>query len=61
MNSLKITYMVCDLIITIVLLALAVAAPIWITPGYYWWTAFAIVCLMSEGEAYSKRLDRWKL
>lgn len=60
MNAVRITYLICDLIQTLVLLALAVASPIWITPGYYWWTAFAIVILLLGSVSFAKRLNSWE-
>ena len=59
MYALKITYLVCDLVLGLVLLALAVFSPIWITPGYYWWTAFAIILMMGQSVSYTKRLNSW--
>lgn len=60
MNSLKITYMILATIIEIVFLALAVAAPIWITPDYYWWTAFSIFMLFASSYGATERMNSWK-
>ena len=59
MTAVRITYMLCDLVFCLVVLALAVAAPIWITPGYYWWTGFAIFMIVGQGHAFTKRLNSW--
>lgn len=56
----KSTYLICSLILEIVLLGLAVFAPIYITPGYYWWTAFAIFLMVVNAMGFSDRLDTWK-
>jgi hypothetical protein len=60
MNSLKIAYMVLSTITELVFIALAVAAPIWITPGYYWWTAFGIFMCLACSNGFTKRLNSWK-
>jgi hypothetical protein len=59
MTAVRITYLICDLVISLVTLGLAVAAPVWITPGYYWWTAFAILLMFAQGVAFTKRLNGW--
>lgn len=59
MTAVRITYLIVDLVLYVVFLALAVAAPIWITPGQYWWTAFSIFLLFSQGCAFTKRLNSW--
>ena len=59
MTAVRITYLLCDLATFLVLLALAVAAPIWITPGYYWWTGFSIFLMFSQSHAFTNRLDSW--
>lgn len=59
MTAVRITYLIGDLIMCILLLALAVAAPLWITPGYYWWTAFSIFLMLSQSYAFTKRLNSW--
>lgn len=60
MNSVRITYIVCDMIFSLALLVFAAVSPIWITPGYYWWTTFAILGLLSQGTAFTKRLNSWE-
>jgi len=60
MNSLKITYMVLSTITELAYVALAVAAPILITPGYYWWTAFGILMCFGCSHGFTKRLNSWK-
>jgi hypothetical protein len=55
----KIAYIFAVLILELVLLALAVFAPIYITPGYYWWTVFAIIVLTSSGASATRQLDSW--
>jgi hypothetical protein len=41
------------------MLALAIAAPVWITPGVYWWTGFALFLMTSQNYAFTKRLNSW--
>lgn len=59
MTAVRITYLLCNLVWNLVLLALAVAAPIYITPGDYWWTAFDILLMIGQGFAFTKRLNGW--
>lgn len=59
MNSVKVTYIICQTICYLVLLALAVAAPVWITPGYYYWTLFGIFLMIAESYGFENRLDSW--
>jgi len=50
-------YIVCSLIFKLAMICLAVASPVWITPGYYWWTAFGLTMYVAQGFAFTKRLD----
>ena len=59
MNSVKITYIICSLLGDIMMLGLAVAAPIYLTPGYYWWTAFGVLMILFGSHGFSRRLDSW--
>jgi len=55
----KITYIICSLIGDAFLLFFAAVSPIWITPGYYWWAAFAIFMLFASAYGFTKRLNSW--
>ena len=59
MSAVKAIYILCNFFFCLALLALAVASPVWITPGYYWWTAFGILMLFLQGSCYNKRLNSW--
>jgi len=59
MNSVKITYMVLSFIEYAFLFAFSVAAPIYVTPGYYWWTAIGIYLMYECGCAFGRRLNSW--
>lgn len=59
MTLVRMTYIVCDTVFVLALLAFAAAAPVWVTPGYYWWTALAIFMMFSQGYAFTKRLNSW--
>lgn len=59
MNGYRTSYLVCALLFDMVMIVLAVAAPIWLTPGSYWWTAFALMCFTAASSALSSRLDKW--
>ena len=59
MNSVKIVYIISSLISESLFLALAVFSPIYITPGYYWWTVFGIIIFFTCGLGFSLRLNSW--
>ena len=59
MNSLKITYMILTTISMFLFLAVAIVAPILITPGYYWWTAFCIFMIFASSHGFTSRLNTW--
>jgi len=59
MNSLKIAYILIMTLTELAFLALAVAAPVWITPDYYWWTVFGILMMFMSSHAFSQRLNSW--
>ena len=59
MNSVKVAYIICTTILELSLLALAVAAPIWLTPGYYWWSAFALLMIGGVTVGFTERMNSW--
>jgi len=59
MNSVKITYLVCQTIIQLSLLMLAIFAPILITPGYYWWSVITGILMISGSVGCSSRMNSW--
>ena len=59
MTSLRITYLILTVVIDIFYVGLAVAAPIWITPGYYWWTAFGLIMLIGVSMSFTARVNSW--
>ena len=54
------TYIICSTVLDIFLLLGAVLIPIYITPGYYYWTAILIFMFLSAGNSFSKRIDKWE-
>ena len=58
-HGVRAIYIICDLIGSFVLLGLAIVTPIYVTPGYYWWTVFCLLCLMSESISFANRLNTW--
>ena len=38
----------------------AIFIPIYITPGYYWWTAFLILLYFALGNSLGDRIDKWE-
>jgi Trk-type K+ transport system membrane component len=59
-NSVKVTYLVLYTVFQLSFIALAVAAPIWITPDYYWWTAFGIGFSLLNSGGFTARVNSWK-
>lgn len=55
----RVAYIVCSTITEVMLLGLAVAAPVWITPGWYWWTVFAVLLMLCRSLAFTERLNSW--
>jgi len=60
MNSVKIAYIVCSTVFELAFLFLAVVAPMWITPGLYWWTAAAVFLMACTSKGFTDRLNSWK-
>ena len=56
----KTAYIYADLVYSIFLIVFAAVAPVWITHGYYWWTAFAILGLIVQSHAYTQRINKWE-
>lgn len=59
MNSYKSMYVVFNIIFQLIMLSLAVFSPIYITPGYYWWTGFGIMIMFLAAGSLTRRLDSW--
>lgn len=59
-NSVRATYIACMHIGQLIMLAMAVAIPVWVTPGHYWWTAFLIFIFMGDGYMIGRRMDKWE-
>ena len=61
MNSLvRCTYLVTMFLGQMVMLAFAIAVPVYITPGQYWWTAFLLFCVLGDGYMIGKRMNLWE-
>ena len=59
MEMVRCCYIICSMIEGLILLALAVAAPIWITPGYYWWSVIAFMLMTASSDACVRRMNSW--
>lgn len=59
MYSVRKTYLICVMIEDIFLLLFAALSPIYITPGYYWWTGLALFFAISGSHAFTKRVNQW--
>lgn len=60
MGSVRITYMVCHTVFVCLMIVLAMLAPLYITPGYYWWSILLVVFALADGVVYGKRVDKWE-
>lgn len=60
MNIVKITYLILSTITSFLFLAVAIAAPIIITPGYYYWTVFCVFMIFACSHGMSVRLNSWE-
>ena len=60
MNSVKITYIICVTIMELTFFILAMLAPIYVTPGVYWWTAGCIFMVAACGHRFTQRANSWR-
>lgn len=58
-NVVKSTYLVCNTVGQISLLAGAVVIPVWVTPGLYWWTGLFLLMFAASDLGSSNRMDSW--
>ena len=58
-NSVRVAYIVCHTIGRLCMLAGAMLAPLYITPGHYGWSVLLVVFAALDGTAYGKRMDLW--
>jgi hypothetical protein len=42
------------------MIVFALLAPVFITPGYYWWSILLVCLALADGVAYGKRMDKWE-
>ena len=56
-NIMKITYIICVFLTNIFYLLMAVLTPIYLTPGWYYWTAAFIFFGVSLGINAGKRFN----
>lgn len=56
----KVAYIIMSEISALALLAGAVLIPVYITPGYYWWSALFLLIFLVMGSSYADRLDKWE-
>lgn len=59
MNSVKITYMILITVMELFLFTTALLAPIYLTPGWYFWSVFSIVLMLLCSYGASTRMDSW--
>lgn len=44
----------------LVMLGAAVLIPVYVTPGYYYWTAFFVFGVICDGYMLGKRMNLWE-
>lgn len=59
MYTVRKTYLIIQLIMGIFLILFAALTPVYVTPGYYYWSAFCVFLLLSNSFAYTKRINQW--
>mgnify|MGYP000016904759 CR=1 FL=1 len=59
MIYIRVTYMILNAVLILSFLFAAIVTPVWITPGYYFWTAFCIFLMMAASYSFSRRFDQW--
>lgn len=59
MNAVKATYIVTMAIGQMAMLAGAMLAPVYLTPGNYWWTVLLLFFVCMDGFVLGKRMDLW--
>ena len=59
MSSVKISYIVCTMLTEAMFFVAALLAPIYLTPGWYWWTAACIFLMLATGRGFTKRVNCW--
>ncbi|RLA05142.1 MAG: hypothetical protein DRQ47_01895 [Gammaproteobacteria bacterium] len=55
------TYLILTFLTQIIFLAGAILIPVYITPGYYYWTALLLLMFFMSGYALSQRLNKWEV
>jgi hypothetical protein len=60
MNSVKITYIAFHHVTQLIIIALILASPIYITPGWYWWSAIFGILYGLRANIFNERLNTWK-
>lgn len=59
MNSVKITIIIAVMLSEMFYLTMALVAPLHITPGWYFWSAFFIALTVFQAFTFGSRLDSW--
>lgn len=55
----RLTFIVLNFIWNCFLLTGAVLIPVYLTPGYYWWTAIMLAIMVFSTSAMHLRLAEW--
>ena len=58
-TAVKIVFLICATIMSIAFLATAILAPIYATPGLYYWTVFSMICLFGIAETVINTVKSW--
>ena len=53
------TYLICQAVLMMFNMLAAMLTPIYVTPGWYFWTAFFIIVALLQGSQISNRIDEW--
>ena len=59
MNTVKVAYIVMLVTGQLLMLGGAMLAPVYLTPGNYWWTGLLLFFVFMDGVVFGKRMDLW--
>lgn len=60
-NVVKIAYMILAVIFSLTLLTAMVLIPVYITPGYYWWSGLLFLLVLISSNGAATRMDEWDI
>jgi len=53
------TYLILVFLTQMIFIAIIILSPIYITPGFYWWSILFFILLLASGSKASDRINEW--